>query len=171
MDTVYKVTTRSLTTNGGNCKWEIGKRKKICGYPAKVAPYLCSRTVFHAYAHPFHAWAYLGNMCGAKGLRLFEATGTIVVRGSNKVGCRSLRLVKELSFPKLSNTVLVDMLTTVANAYIPYASSPSSPKNFRAAIRDQVRLFFKAAPWRLRRKMCTLYDKLVGAPKDKVRTK
>jgi hypothetical protein len=107
-------------------------------------------------------------MGGAKGLRLFEATGTIVVRGSNKVGCRSLRLVKELSFPKLSNTVLIDMLTTVANAYIP---NDTTPKNFRAAISHEVRLFFKAAPWRLRRKMCTLYDKLVGAPKDKVRTK
>lgn len=168
MDTVYKVTTGRLTTNGGDCKWEIGKRKKIRGYPAEKAPSLCSNTVFHAYAHPFHAWTYLGNLGVYTGLRLFEATGTIVVRGSNKVGCRSLRLVKELSFPRLSNTVLTDMLTMVDGAYVPYASSP---KNFRAAFRNQLSVFFRKEHWRLRRKLCTLYDKLVGAPKDKVRTK
>lgn len=112
---LYKYVNNSLKTshNGYVCEWGVGIENSIQDEHSGIAPFkICSRDVYHAFIHPL-----IGELCLKvwsnppffmtaiydKYSRLLEVEGIpVVASGLNKVGCRSMKVVKELRRPLLS---------------------------------------------------------------------
>lgn len=92
----YKVTDVDGESLGG-MSWRPGRTNRATGPGAE----LCSNGVLHAYAsrelaaimHPSHVM-YLGP------LRMFEVSGVPVCGDATKVGFKSLKVLREIDFPK-----------------------------------------------------------------------
>ncbi|MDH4249359.1 MAG: hypothetical protein OEW39_16250, partial [Deltaproteobacteria bacterium] len=94
---LYKLTDKDGLTQNGTQWGEGVTHKADTSYPAD----LCSPGVLHAYHSPL--LAVLLNPIHAEfppdTMRLWEATGDVVVEDGLKVGCRSLTTIREIPVP------------------------------------------------------------------------
>lgn len=119
MNFVYKVTSDRMKTHD-TYTWLVGKRRAIGMPMLKQKPNLCTNRVLHAFDHPLQLLIF-NNEHNLRGMyrhpRLFSAKGNVVIERHDKVGLRTLTLVKELTWPRITRKQLSQLVSWVIHEY------------------------------------------------------
>ncbi|KKL16290.1 hypothetical protein LCGC14_2497050 [marine sediment metagenome] len=100
---LYKITDENGRTRAGfdnETQWGENITRKAEGKGQE----LCTDKVIHAYTDPYLAVFFnpIGGDYNTKTMQLWEAKGRVVVKASDKVGCKQLTTIKKIPIPILT---------------------------------------------------------------------
>lgn len=121
MARLYKLTDPDGLTRPGfpnETKWEPGKWNTV--EEGRAGKKLCSADCLHAYENPWLAVLLNPQHAWYNPFRLWEAEGRVTVReGYLKVGCKRMRVMRELKVPKMPTMKkLREFILRVALEYV-----------------------------------------------------